>query len=419
MNMLAFAINTAERTPIPDGISLAAIDLLCSRMKRRLLSTTNEAEQAFVDEMDRFPVATHTVEANRQHYEVPAEFFAQVLGPQRKYSCCLYPDATTSLAEAEALALAETVKHAEIEDGMEILELGCGWGSLSLHLALKFPKARILSVSNSASQRSHILSVANMHGISNLDVITADMNEFETDERFDRGMKAFVLEVRRVVRRGDQEPVEAGDAEQAQAHDEHAGDRAAAKRDGERFVEAGARRFGGAHVRPHRDVHADVAGKAREHRADGEPARGTPRQEHADQHEEDYADDADRRVLAVEVRLRAGLDCRGDFLHSRIARRFGEDPADGDRAINDRRNRADEREDERIGHENTPCSNVIVVKRLSRRRSCGRPGEPTALPPSEACLSPGGAAVPWNFADGPLGGAAAKTRYFASLRART
>jgi cyclopropane-fatty-acyl-phospholipid synthase len=194
MNMLAFAINTAERTPIPDGISLAAIDLLCSRMKRRLLSTTNEAEQAFVDEMDRFPVATHTVEANRQHYEVPAEFFAQVLGPQRKYSCCLYSDATTSLAEAEALALAETVKHAEIEDGMEILELGCGWGSLSLHLALKFPKARILSVSNSASQRSHILSVANMHGISNLDVITADMNEFETDERFDRVVSVEMFE---------------------------------------------------------------------------------------------------------------------------------------------------------------------------------------------------------------------------------
>ena len=194
MNMLAFAINTAERTPMPDGISLAAIDLLCSRMKRRLMSTTTEAEQAFVDEMDRFPVATHTVEANRQHYEVPAEFFAQVLGPQRKYSCCLYTDATTSLAEAEALALVETAKHAEIEDGMRILELGCGWGSLSLYLAQKFPNARILSVSNSASQRSHILSVANTHGLSNLDVITADMNEFQTDERFDRVVSVEMFE---------------------------------------------------------------------------------------------------------------------------------------------------------------------------------------------------------------------------------
>ncbi|MBB5661856.1 cyclopropane-fatty-acyl-phospholipid synthase [Rhizobium leguminosarum] len=194
MNMLAFAINTAERAPMPDTISLAAIDLLCSRMKRRLKSTTDDAEQAFVAAMDEFPVAIHTVEANRQHYEVPTEFFAKVLGPQRKYSCCLYPHATTSLVEAETLALAETVKHAEIEDGMRILELGCGWGSLSLYLARKFPNARILSVSNSASQRSYILGVAKAHGLSNLDIITADMNQFETAQSFDRVVSVEMFE---------------------------------------------------------------------------------------------------------------------------------------------------------------------------------------------------------------------------------
>ncbi len=194
MNMLAFAINTAERAPMPDGISLAAIDFLCSRMKRRLISTTDDAEQAFVDALDRLPVAIHTLEANRQHYEVPAEFFAQILGPQRKYSCCLYPHTKATLLEAETLALSETVKHAEIEDGMCILELGCGWGSLSLYLARKFPNARILSVSNSTSQRSYILGVANAYGLSNLDVITADMKEFETGQSFDRVVSVEMFE---------------------------------------------------------------------------------------------------------------------------------------------------------------------------------------------------------------------------------
>jgi cyclopropane-fatty-acyl-phospholipid synthase len=194
MNMLAFAINTAERAPITDAMSLAGIDFLCSRMKRRLATMTQEAEATFVDMMNSFPIATHTDDANRQHYEVPSEFFAQALGPQRKYSCCLYPTSATTLAEAETLALAETVEHAGIENGMSILELGCGWGSLSLHLAQHFPNSRIVAVSNSASQRNYILSVAEARGFDNLTVITSDMNDFAPAERYDRVVSIEMFE---------------------------------------------------------------------------------------------------------------------------------------------------------------------------------------------------------------------------------
>ncbi len=193
MNMLAFAINTAERAPLTDGIILAGVDFLCGRTKRRMAATPAAVENAFVSTMDRFPVATHTREANEQHYEVPAEFFALVLGAQRKYSCCLYP-ADTSLDHAEILALADTVKHAEIEDGMSILELGCGWGSLSLYLARNFPNCSITSVSNSASQRDFIMAEADKGGLTNLTVITADMNDFDVDSRFDRIVSVEMFE---------------------------------------------------------------------------------------------------------------------------------------------------------------------------------------------------------------------------------
>lgn len=194
MNMLAFAINTAERAPLTDGMTLAGIDFLCTRTKRRLAATPADQESLFVDAMNQYPVAIHSDEANRQHYEVPAVFFSRVLGPSRKYSCCLYPAEHTTLKEAEVYALAETVKHAAIEDGMTILELGCGWGSLSLYLASQFPNSRIVSVSNSASQRAFILATANQRGLTNLSVMTADMNDFSIDQRFDRVVSIEMFE---------------------------------------------------------------------------------------------------------------------------------------------------------------------------------------------------------------------------------
>ena len=194
MNMLAFAINAAERAPLNDGVTLAGIDMLCARTKRRLATIPADAELAFVKDMAMFPIASHTDEANRQHYEVPAEFFSLALGAQRKYSCCYYPDATTTLDEAETAALSETVAHAGLLDGMDILELGCGWGSLSLYMADRFPNARITSVSNSASQRDYIIGCARERGFSNLSVVTVDMNDFTTANRFDRVVSVEMFE---------------------------------------------------------------------------------------------------------------------------------------------------------------------------------------------------------------------------------
>jgi cyclopropane-fatty-acyl-phospholipid synthase len=194
MNMLAFAINAAEKAPLSDALTLTGINFLCNRTKRRLEKVPFDEELNFARDMATFPVATHTDEANRQHYEVPAEFFALVLGPQRKYSSCFYPSATTTLADAETAALAETVKHADVQDGMDILELGCGWGSLSLYLARQFPNARITSVSNSSSQRAYILAQAARNDITNLTVVTADMNDFAPDGIYDRIVSVEMFE---------------------------------------------------------------------------------------------------------------------------------------------------------------------------------------------------------------------------------
>ncbi|MBX9458235.1 MAG: cyclopropane-fatty-acyl-phospholipid synthase family protein [Rhizobium sp.] len=194
MNMIALAINAAERAPMPDSVTLAGIDFLCARTRKRLAETPAEAEDAFARSMSAFPVAIHTDEANEQHYEVPAEFFALVLGPKRKYSSCLYPTPTTTLVEAETFALAATVNHARIEDGQQILELGCGWGSLSLYLAQHFPMAAITSVSNSASQREYIERQARKRGLTNLTVVTADMNDFAAEARYDRIVSVEMFE---------------------------------------------------------------------------------------------------------------------------------------------------------------------------------------------------------------------------------
>jgi cyclopropane-fatty-acyl-phospholipid synthase len=133
-----------------------------------------------------WPIARVPEVANAQHYALPAAFFGEVLGARRKYSCCLYRDPADTLDVAEEQALAETASHAELADGQRILELGCGWGSLSLWMAERFPRAAITAVSNSAPQRVFIEAEARRRGIANLRVLTADMNAFAADARYDR-----------------------------------------------------------------------------------------------------------------------------------------------------------------------------------------------------------------------------------------
>lgn len=132
-----------------------------------------------IDELRRSPIAIGTASANEQHYEVPTRFHQLCLGPRLKYSSCLFPTGRESLAEAEDLMLALTCERAELTDGQEILELGCGWGSLTLWMAERYPRSRITGVSNSRTQREHILAESARRGLTNVEIITCDMNRFE------------------------------------------------------------------------------------------------------------------------------------------------------------------------------------------------------------------------------------------------
>lgn len=137
--------------------------------------------RAWVDECRRSPIALATDQANAQHYEVPAELFVHVLGPRLKYSSAYWPTGVATLEAAEDAMLALTAERARLADGQRILELGCGWGSLSLWMAERFPRATITAVSNSASQKHFIDTLAARRDLRNLTVVTADMNVFAAD----------------------------------------------------------------------------------------------------------------------------------------------------------------------------------------------------------------------------------------------
>lgn len=150
--------------------------------------------RALVAELSRAPVAIHTREANTQHYELPPEFFQICLGPRLKYSSGYWPDGVESLAQAEEAMLRLTCERAAIENGLNILELGCGWGSLTLWMAERYPDARITAVSNSAPQREFIVAQAARRGLRPPNVITADVNDLALVERFDRVVSVEMFE---------------------------------------------------------------------------------------------------------------------------------------------------------------------------------------------------------------------------------
>ena len=183
----------AERGLLPDGLIRYGIRRL---LKQRLVEETAQGDrsQALREQLSTGPIAVKTEHANRQHYEVPAVFYKHCLGHRLKYSGCYWPAGVSSLDEAEDAALAQVCERAELVDGMDILELGCGWGSLTLWMAEHYPSARITAVSNSASQRGFILECAQQRGLRNVNVITSDINDFDTDQRFDRAVSIEMFE---------------------------------------------------------------------------------------------------------------------------------------------------------------------------------------------------------------------------------
>lgn len=184
-HLTTVALNIAEQGWVPD----AAIRRGIRRLLRRRLHeiegggapSAAQTQMQLIERMRAAPVALVPDAANAQHYEVPVEFFQHVLGPHLKYSSAFWPAGTVTLAEAEAAALRESCAHADLRDGHTILELGCGWGSLTLWMATKFPNCRITAVSNSASQRRYIEAQARaLHVEGRLQVMTcADLIHLE------------------------------------------------------------------------------------------------------------------------------------------------------------------------------------------------------------------------------------------------
>lgn len=191
-------IELCERGYVPDVLTRIGIRRLCrARLREQEAADPERAWERFramLAELRASPVTIHTDAANAQHYEVPPRFFELCLGRRLKYSCCLYPRGTETLDEAEELMLALYAERAQLADGQAVLELGCGWGSLTLWMAARYPRMRIVAVSNSAPQREHIERQCRERGLGNVQVLTRDVNELALDQRFDRVVSVEMLE---------------------------------------------------------------------------------------------------------------------------------------------------------------------------------------------------------------------------------
>jgi cyclopropane-fatty-acyl-phospholipid synthase len=191
-------VSWAERGAAPDGAVRFGIRRLVRQRLAEIAADDIEAAaaklEAFVAAMRVAPVAPVPQRANEQHYELPPGLLAAALGARRKYSCCYWPPGVTTLDAAEQAALEATCERAELADGQRILELGCGWGSLTLFAAERYPHAQIVAVTNSHAQREHVMGAAAERGLHNVEVIVADMNVFASGERFDRVVSVEMFE---------------------------------------------------------------------------------------------------------------------------------------------------------------------------------------------------------------------------------
>lgn len=193
-----------EKNKIPDFlIRWGARRMTSTRLKEITSYSAEEHQQylnQYVEDLKKQPIAINTSKANDQHYEIPTEFFQQILGTHMKYSCGYwkqlvpFKELKDHLSDAEEAMLELTCQRAEIEDGQSILDLGCGWGSLALYMAKKYPSANIWALSNSSTQKSYIDSRAKEENIKNLTVITEDINDFNSEARFHRVISIEMFE---------------------------------------------------------------------------------------------------------------------------------------------------------------------------------------------------------------------------------
>jgi cyclopropane-fatty-acyl-phospholipid synthase len=198
ITLAAIFTQLIERDMLPDRILRKGIRHLLRLRLREESAGGPEVWQTrrleLIEAMRNSPIAIATDRANTQHYEVPTRFFELCLGKHLKYSCALWNDGTQSLNDAEDAMLALTCERARLEDGQSILDLGCGWGSLSLYMAMRFPNSDITAVSNSQTQREFIETRARALGLRRLRVLTVDANSLQMDRRFDRIVSVEMFE---------------------------------------------------------------------------------------------------------------------------------------------------------------------------------------------------------------------------------
>ena len=196
--MISKLIELAEKGMIPDYLIRAGIVKNCKTRLHNESSMDNEhvsiSKQSWIAQMKESPIALVPEKANEQHYEVPPSFFENVLGKHLKYSSGYWPNGTNTLDDSEDAMLELSFERAQLIDGNAILELGCGWGSFTCYMAKKLKNSKITAVSNSKDQRQHILNRCKDMGLKNIEVITADMNDFETDNSFDRVVSIEMFE---------------------------------------------------------------------------------------------------------------------------------------------------------------------------------------------------------------------------------
>ena len=196
--MISKLIELAEKGIIPDYFIRQGIVRNCeNRLNNENVSNTEKVstkKQSWIQQMKESPIALVPEKANEQHYEVPPAFFENVLGKHLKYSSGYWPDGVNSLDDSEESMLELSFERAQLADGDSILELGCGWGSLTCYMASKLPNSKITAVSNSKDQKEHILNRCKNQGLDNIEVITADMNDFETENKYDRVVSIEMFE---------------------------------------------------------------------------------------------------------------------------------------------------------------------------------------------------------------------------------
>jgi cyclopropane-fatty-acyl-phospholipid synthase len=191
-------IDMAEQGVLPDWLIRIGIRMLD---RKRLADEVRKEVEAgekgvfrFIQNLREGPIALQVEKPKEQHYELPPAFFQKVLGKRMKYSSCYWPPSVKSLDEAEEAMLALTCERAQVEDGMEVFDLGCGWGSLSLWVAEKYPSCRVLALSNSVPQGEFIRARVRELALTNLEVMTIDMNRFDMERRFDRVLSVEMFE---------------------------------------------------------------------------------------------------------------------------------------------------------------------------------------------------------------------------------